>query len=159
MADISNTDFSSLDFPILNPTYDQTAYHDDYKTILLDLNKQIKSGKFGRETWKSNDNIITVKRVCLLIDFLSHDLDLIEADFGDSEFGLLMETFLPVCIFLKIGSKNSVEKWGRKKLKKAEKRSSFKNRKVALNFQNCETEKIKKFEPMKNEKSPPHLST
>jgi hypothetical protein len=100
MSDISSTDFSSIDFPILNPTYDQTGYNDDYKTILLELNKQIKSGKFGRETWKTKDNIITVKRACLFIDFLAHDLDFINADFGDSEFGLIMDTFLPVCIFL-----------------------------------------------------------
>ena len=98
---------TAIDFPILNPTYDQTPYHDDYKTILLDLNKHVKSGKFGRETWKTRDNIITVKRACLLMHFLSNDLDLIAADFGDSEFGLLMDTFLPVCIFLRIGSKKS----------------------------------------------------
>merc|ERR1711953_978229 len=94
-------DVSNSVFPIINPEYDKASYFKNYRSEITDLNKQIKSGKFRRDTWKSKDNIILIKRACILAYFISHDLDMIDSDFdAEDTDSLLLETFLPVCIYL-----------------------------------------------------------
>ena len=93
-------DFSRIEFPIINPDYDLLDYNDS-NSELNDLNRSIKSGKFRRDNWKSSDNLVLIKRACVFLHHMSKHGDLLE--FNNDN--LLIQTFLPVCIYLTIESK------------------------------------------------------
>ena len=91
-------DLAKITFPIICPDYETNNYA--FEEELNSLHKRIRSGKFQRDSWKSEENIIIIKRTCILADYLVNRIDLIDSCI-DEKLDVLIELFLPVCIYLK----------------------------------------------------------